>query len=139
MKQKMLIAAVMLGMVVFLALPAHAEGGRHGRAGFGGRTIIIQPYSAWGWGYGWGWYPYWGAYYPPYVYEKDDRGSVKIDDHNKSDQVYINGAFAGSIDKTHSFKLKPGRYEIQIRQNGKQVLSEQVYVISGKTVKLKVD
>ena len=137
MKRTILIAAVMLGAVCFFILPAHAEGWGHGRAGFGRQTIIIQPYS--GWGYGWGWYPYWGAYYPLDGYSMDSRGTVKISDSNKSDQVYINGALAGSISKTHNFKLSPGRYDIQIRQGAKQILNEPVYVISGKTIELKVD
>jgi hypothetical protein len=139
MRNKALLTMVMLSIACFSALTAHAEERQHGHEGFGNRTILVRPYSNWGMGIGWGWAPYWGEYYPPYYPAPDYRGNVKISDHNKSDQVYINGALAGSVGETHNFKLKPGRYDIQIRQDGRQILNQQVYVISGKTIKLKVD
>lgn len=137
MKYKAVLIAVMLSMACFSTLSAHAAGWRNGHEGFGGRVILVRPYYNWGMGFGWA--PYWGGYYPPYYSTTNDWGNIKINDHNKSDQVYINGALAGSVGETHSFKIKPGQYNIQIRQDGKQIFNQQVYVIPGKTIKLHVD
>jgi hypothetical protein len=124
-------------MVCLIILPVYAEGRRYGHGGFRTQRLIVQPY--WGWGASWGWGPYWGDVYPSYNYPRDDRGTIKIKDQDKSDQVFINGAYAGLVEKMGKLRLKPGKYDIQIRRDGKEMLAQQVYVVSEKTIKLTVD
>jgi len=125
-------------LVSLLMLPFVVSAEAHGHFGGGGRAIIVPHYSYYHpyWGYGgWGWAnPYWG--YGPYYYE--DKGTIKIKDHDKSDQVYINGAFAGIAEKMKNIKLDPGQYTIQIRRQGNELLNRSVYVIAGKTVEIDV-
>jgi len=59
----------------------------------------------------------------PYYY---DRGKVKIKDAFESDQIYINGAFAGTVGKMKSIRLEP-------------VVGRDVYVVTGKTVEIYVN
>jgi len=125
-------------LVGLLMLPSavSAEAREHFRGG--GRVAVVPSYSLyypyWGWGWGWGWGPYWD--YGPYYYEST--GKIKIKDYNKFDEVYINGAYAGTVDKLKSIKLNPGRYTVEIKQQGKDILNRSVYVIAGQTVQIDV-
>lgn len=89
-----------------------------------------------GWGPGWGPSPYWGAY--PYYYYPDPTGKIKIKDANDTDQVYINGALAGDVDHMDSIHLNPGRYRVQVRSDGKEIVDREVFVVRGKTIKIRV-
>ncbi|HTY62515.1 MAG TPA: hypothetical protein VMG30_09685 [Acidobacteriota bacterium] len=106
------------------------------RWGGGGRVILVPRYSYYYpyWGWGWGG-PFWN--YGPYYYESV--GWVKIKDHNRSDEVLVNGAFAGTVDKLKTLKLAPGKYAIQIRRDGKDLLSRDIYVVVGKTLQINAD
>ena len=115
----------------------------------GGRAVIAAPryyyvVPRWGWNrWGWGWGPrYWDPYwsnYPGYSYSVDTTGTVKIHDSVKTDQVFLNGAFAGSSHDMKTMKLNPGNYRLEIRRDGREVLNSVVYVLTGKTVKIDVD
>ncbi len=123
-----------------LVLPFAGIAKAHERFEGGERRVVIVPsYSYyrpyWGWGWGWGWSPY--RDYPTYSYPT--RGTVKIHDHNKYDQVYINGAYAGIVDKMKNIKLDPGHYTVEIRQQGKVIRSQSVYVVAGKSVDIEVE
>jgi hypothetical protein len=88
-------------------------------------------------GYGWGWGPFWGDYtWAPYYL--DYTGTVKLENALKSDSVYINGSYAGSAKELHSIYLDPGSYTITVKSNGKTIVDRQVYVVTGKTIKLVV-
>jgi hypothetical protein len=93
-------------------------------------------YAPYGWGWGWGG-PFWGDYtWAPYYW--DYTGTVKLENVSKSDAVYINGSYAGRADKLHSIYLNPGSYSIMVKNNGKTILDQRVYVVTGKTIKLEV-
>jgi hypothetical protein len=137
MLNKVLRATMVAALLCLIVLPVSASGWRHGHEGFQTRTMVVHPY--WGGRASWGWSPYWGNVYPPFNYPMDDRGTIKIKDHDKSDQVFIDGAYAGMVEKMGTLRLKPGRYDIQIRRDGREILIQQVYVVSEKTIKIKVD
>jgi hypothetical protein len=137
MLNKVLRSTMVAALLCLIVLPANASGRRYGHEGFGNRRVGVQPY--WGWGASWGWGPYWGDIYPPFDYPRDDRGTLKIKDQDKSDQVYIDGAYAGMVEKMGTLRLKPGSYEIKIRRDGREILTQQVYMVSDKTLKIKVD
>ena len=96
-------------------------------------------------GFGGGFYgPYWGGpYWGPayygygYGYGYPVAGEVKIDTKSKDDDVFINGAFAGSTKDMKTFHLRPGTYTIEVKRAGQSSLNEKVFVAAGKTVHLQ--
>ena len=91
-------------------------------------------------GFGPGFYnPYWGgywgpAYYSPYAFA--NFGEVKIDTKVKDDELFINGAFAGTTKESKTLHLRLGTYNIEVKHLGESVLNERVYVAAGKTLHL---
>ena len=84
--------------------------------------------------------PYWGSYWGPgYVgpgYAYPNSGEVKLDTKVKDAEVFINGSFAGTSHDNKTMRLRPGTYNIEIREAGRTAFSEKVYVVSGKTLHL---
>jgi len=86
-----------------------------------------------------GWYaPFWGPYWgPAYSYGYyPNSGEVKLDTKVKDAQVFINGAYAGTTHENRTMRLRPGSYDIEIRENGKVPFAQKVYVAAGKTLHL---
>ncbi len=81
---------------------------------------------------GYGFYgPYWGPrYFGPY----DNSGSVKIDSKVYTAQVFVNGAYAGTVKDNKTMHFRQGNYNIEIRNAGQTVFSENVFVTAGKTM-----
>ena len=78
------------------------------------------------------WGPYWGyryGYFP-------NSGEVKLETKVKDAQVFINGAFAGTTHDNKTMHLRPGSYNLEIRENGQTPFSEKIYVAAGKTLHL---
>ena len=85
------------------------------------------------------WYdPFWGPYWGPYAYGPayPNSGEVKLDTKVKDAQVFINGSFAGTTHQNKSMHLRPGSYNIEIKQEGRTQFAERVYVVAGKTLHL---
>jgi PEGA domain len=82
--------------------------------------------------------PYWGPYWGPayYGYGYPAAGQVKLDTKVKDAEVFIDGAFAGTTHQTKSMHLRPGSYNIEIREAGLTKYAERVYVVAGKTLHL---
>ena len=124
MKKLMMIcitAAVMLA-----PLAAYARPGR----------IYVAP------SFGWAWYsPYWGGYPYPYgdYYYAPTTGAVKFDTKVKDAEVYIDGAYAGTVGKLKTMNLRPGSYDIEVRAPGRTQFDKRVYVAAGKTLHLNPD
>jgi hypothetical protein len=98
-----------------------------------GFVVVGRPY------YG-GWYsPYWGPYWGPAYggyYANPNAGEVKLDTKVKDAQVFINGSYAGTTHQNKSMYLRPGSYNIEIREAGRTPFAEKVYVVAGKTLHL---
>ena len=102
-----------------------------------GFVVVRRPY----YGYYGGWYrPYWGPYWGPgfggYYYGNPNAGEVKLDTKVKDAEVFINGSYAGTTHQNKSMYLRPGNYNIEIREGGRTQFAERVYVVAGKTLKL---
>ena len=80
------------------------------------------------------WGPYWGPAYYGYGYPAI--GQVKLDTKVNNAEVFIDGAFAGTTHDAKSMHLRPGTYNIEIREEGLTKYSERVYVVAGKTLHL---
>ncbi|NLT68468.1 MAG: hypothetical protein GXX84_17865, partial [Acidobacteria bacterium] len=70
-------------------------------------------------------------------YVPDYRGKIKLKGFSDNDQIYLNGAYAGTIDDMDSLRLDPGRYSISIKSNGRDLVSRDVYVVTGKTIEIR--
>ena len=125
MRKRMLVT---LAAAVMTLAPMSAS------AAVRGFVSIGRPY------YG-GWYsPYWGPYwggYGGYYRAYPNSGEVKLDTKVKDAQVFINGAFAGTTHQNKSMYLRPGSYNIEIREAGRTRFAERVYVVAGKTLRLR--
>jgi hypothetical protein len=101
--------------------------------------VIVGPGFGWG---GWGWYnPYWGPYPYPYGYYNyvPETGAVKFHTDVKDAEVYIDGAYAGTVGKLKTIHLRPGTYNIELRAPGRTQFDKKVYVAAGKTLHLNPD
>ncbi len=98
--------------------------------GFALMTLAPISASAY-WGPVWRPYGYYGYYYP-YAYA----GQVKLDTKVKNAEVFINGAFAGTTHENKTMHLRPGTYNIEIRELGATKFNERVFVEAGRTLHL---
>jgi hypothetical protein len=51
--------------------------------------------------------------------------------------VFTNGAYAGTTHQNKSMYLRPGSYNIEIREVGRTAFAQKVYVVPGKTLHLR--
>ena len=127
MKKGLLILAA--AVMTFLPISASARG----------FVVVGRPYFG-GW-YGPGWYsPFWGNYWGPAYgggyYAYPNSGEVKLDTKVKDAQVFIDGSYAGTTHENKTMHLRPGSYNIEIREAGQTQFAEKVYVVAGKTMHL---
>jgi PEGA domain len=113
---------IMIGIAAVLMMAPLAAYARVG--------VVVAP--SFGWGYG----PYWGPY--PYAYGYYGyaplTGEVKFDTHIKDAEVYIDGAYAGTVGHLKTMHLRPGSYDIELRAPGRKQFDETIYVTAGKTL-----
>lgn len=121
----------MKSILFALLLATSAFAGPHFRGG----GVYVGGYygrSYWGPGY----YPGY-AYYPAFpgsmVY-RPGLGQVRLYADSR-DEVFIDGAYAGTVKDLKSLWLKPGTYDLELRSRG-QSYFRRVYVLAGKTIKL---
>lgn len=121
---------ILFSVAGLLMIPTAVSAAEAGHGPFqASHSILVQyPYP-----YGWGYPGYWGPYY-----YYDTRGKIKIRDENEFDQVYINGAYAGTVGKRKTIRLEPGRYNIEVRRQEKELVKREVYVLTQKTVEIPV-
>ena len=124
MKKTMLVLAA----AVMSLAPMTASAGVRVGVAFGGPVY-----------YGPGFYsPFWAGYWGPGPYSAYPyAGQVKLDTKVKDAQVFINGAYAGTTKDNKTMHLRPGSYNIEIREGGQSAFKQQVYVASGKTIHLQ--
>ena len=123
MKKTLLVLAAALMTLAPMSAPAAVRG----------FVVVGRPYYG-GWNRPY-WGPYWGPAYGGY-YANPNSGEVKLDTKVKDAQVFINGAYAGTTHETKSMHLRPGTYNIEIREAGRTQFAEKVFVVAGKTLHL---
>lgn len=98
------------------------------------RVVVVgRPFVGAGF-YGSHWGPYWG---PAYPFAAPLAGEVKIDTKSKVDEVFIDGAFAGTTKDMKTFQLRQGTYNIEVRHEGQTAINAKVFVAAGKTIHLQ--
>jgi hypothetical protein len=88
-----------------------------------------------------GWYdPWFAPYYAPvYFAPQMDKGQVNLQTSDKNAEVYLDGAYAGPASKLKNFWLAPGVYQLEVRAAGQPPQEKRIYVLTGKTLKLKME
>jgi PEGA domain len=127
-KGLLVLAAVVMALAPMSASAARVRGG-----------FVVGPRIYGGWYGGWYdpfWGPYWGPGYAGPYYAYPNSGEVKLDTKVKDAQVFINGSYAGTSKENKTMRLRPGAYNIEIREGGETTFSEQIYVVAGKTLHL---
>jgi hypothetical protein len=84
-----------------------------------------------------GWY---GSYYGPYPYGPylvANVGRVKLDTHVKEAYVFIDGSYAGTLRDLKTMMMRSGNHEISVRAPGRETFEQKIYVVAGKTLKLR--
>jgi hypothetical protein len=126
MKRGLLILAAALTTLVPMTASAAGRG----------FVVVGRPYYYGGW-YNPFWGPYWGPYWgPTYGSYYPNSGEVKLDTKAKDAQVFIDGSYAGTTHQNKTMHLRPGSYNIEIREGGQTQYAEKVYVVAGKTLRL---
>jgi hypothetical protein len=130
--------------------PAQADSqGSHSRIHFGGLSLGAGYSHVAGPAYWGGYSPYyrydpilWAPYYHPGYYTGftygPNLGNIKIQAPDKTSLVYLDGALAGRLDKLKDMWLEPGAYQLEVR-NASHRLTQKIYVLSGKTLKVTAD
>lgn len=85
-------------------------------------------------GYGFYGPGYWGPGYYGYYAPYNNSGTVKIDSKITDAQVFIDGAYAGTVKDNKTMHLRPGNYNFEVRHAGQTTFSERIYVTAGKTL-----
>ncbi len=95
-----------------------------------------------------GYYPYYGAAFDPlwapfspYNYPASfaygaDKGQIELKADPKDASVYIDGAYAGTVQRLKNIWLDPGAYDLSIRADGREPFQQRVYVLTGKTLNI---
>ncbi|HKH99469.1 MAG TPA: PEGA domain-containing protein [Bryobacteraceae bacterium] len=126
-KGLLVLAAAVMALAPMSASAAMVRGG----------VVVVGPRFYGGGFYSPFWGPYWGpAYVGPY-YAYPNSGEVKLDTKVKDAQVFINGSYAGTTHDNRTMRLRPGNYNIEIREGSTTPFAEQVYVVAGKTIHLQ--
>jgi hypothetical protein len=133
------LAVAALGLCL-TAVPALARGGFHsgGFRGGHGRIVVARPFALGGFYGPWGWDPFWydGPYWGYGYGMPTGMGKVKIDTHLKDADVFVDGAYAGTVRHTKDMLLKSGAHRLEVRAAGHPNYQNRVYVVSGKTLKI---
>jgi hypothetical protein len=125
------------------------KAGRRPHIRFGGLSVGAG-YSRWsgGWccGYPYGlWSPFYSAYFwSPFFYQPynsgfswgPNMGQVKLHADLKDAEVFIDGAFAGTVSERKSMWLEPGAYNLEVRSPGRETYVKRIYVLSGKSLRV---
>jgi hypothetical protein len=89
------------------------------------------------------WPSYWfyPPFYPPVYFPgysaPGQEGEVRLETNVKSAEVYLNSAFAGMAGHLKSFWIAPGVYELEIRTENQVIFQRRIYVLTGKTIRVK--
>ncbi len=122
MKKGLLVLAAALMTLAPMSAPAAVRG----------FVVVGRPY------YGGFYRPFWGPYWGPAYYSGyyPNAGQVKLDTKVKDAQVFINGAYAGTTHDNKTMHLRPGNYNIEIKEAGRTQFTERVFVVADKTLHL---
>lgn len=120
------IATLLMAGALFAMVPAGASAAV--------RVFVGGPVVRYGF-YGPGpfWANYWGPGYYGYA-TYPNAGEVKINTRASDAEVFIDGAYAGTVKDNKTMHLRQGTYGIELRHAGTVIFSQRVFVSAGKTI-----
>jgi hypothetical protein len=68
---------------------------------------------------------------------RPSEGQVRLEKAPKTAEVYLDGAYAGTAGELKNMWLDSGAYDIEVRASVGATFRRRVYVLSGKTLKLR--
>jgi hypothetical protein len=83
--------------------------------------------------------PWFAPYAPVYFAPQIDKGQVNLRTSDKNAGVYLDGVYAGTASKLKNFWLAPGVYQLEVRASGQAPQEKRIYVLTGKTLKIKME
>lgn len=96
-------------------------------------------YGPWGYGY-WPYFAYDPYFYHPFYGTGFSRragmGEIRLRSVRKNAEVFIDGAYAGTVSELKTMWLDPGAYDLELRAGGES-FRRRVYVLSGKTLHIQ--
>lgn len=137
------VGAVLCGLL-FCAAAAQARVRLGGVFVSGGYSHFSGPYYP----YGYGWYGPFGYdpfFYSPYFLSPyystgfargPNMGEVRLRTDRRQAEVFLDGAYAGTVGELKHIWLQPGAYNLEIRENDASY-TRRIYVLSGKSVRIE--
>jgi PEGA domain len=86
--------------------------------------------------YFYGFAPLYPGYFTGFAFAPN-LGEVKLRTSAKDGEVFLNGAYAGEAAKLKSMWLDPGAYDLEVRSAGHAVYGRRIYVLTGKTLRIR--
>jgi hypothetical protein len=129
MLRAMKTMVIAVGLALSL-VPAHAAV----RYGY---VVAAPVYRPWGFGPYWGGGPYYGGMYVPPAHPHS--GQVKFDTKEKTAQVFIDGAFAGTVKDVNSAWLREGSHNVRVLHGDGTRFESRIYVLAGKSTHIHPD
>ena len=131
----MLARIAVFGLLLIpLAAPAQTKVRLAGVSVSGGASFARSPFF---YPYFWDPWYYPAGFWPGFAYAPD-RGEVKLQTADLTSEVFVDGAFAGTAGKLKSIWLQPGAYTLAVQPPGKPLAERRIYVLTGKTLKVKL-
>lgn len=84
--------------------------------------------------------PFYSPFYGPYpggLGYAPDKGEVKLSANPKQAEVFLDGAYAGTVDHLKSMWLDSGAYNLSISAPGRETFQKRIYVLSGKSLRIE--
>jgi hypothetical protein len=134
--------ALLIGLALLMMTPTLEAQWRRGGFGGGPRMAYrgwyggmgFYPWYPMGWGGPWGWG---GPMIGVGTGFGSDDGKLKVETPLKDAEVLIDGAFVGTVGELKALRLKPGAYNVEVRALGRSKYAERVYIVAGRTLKLR--
>jgi len=81
------------------------------------------------------WNPGW-HYDPANLAYGGGKGELELKADRKDAELYIDGAYAGTVERLKRIWLDPGAYNISVSAAGRKPFERRIYVLSGKTLSI---
>ncbi len=132
-------AAVLAGLLFAAPLVAQAGPRIHVRHYRVAPRVVVTPGYGYPYGYGYAdpfyaYDPFFASSYRFAARPVENTGKLEIEHAPDDATVYINGGYAGTIDDEDTFHLRPGSYDVEVRQRDRILFHQGVYVSRGNTM-----
>ena len=131
-------------LTIFAAEASAQRRHRHRRSFYGPQVGFYGGFFGPSWGFysSFGPYGWWGGHYP-YTVGVGERVGVRLEIAPKETEVYVDGYYAGQVDKFDGFlqrlNVAPGQHVIELYLDGYKIAREKLYASPGTSYKIRHD